>query len=156
MPDDAAVPPEWPSGSWAKVAEQKHASMANGVGLREELRVTLRDAGRLLAEPVHISARMPSAVQEGESFEISIRPVVDGSGRTPPLNLAVHVEAIETANPSATTSVGVDRMGTTYSAVVPGLGRGLYRVVIDKRTKAAVDVDPLSDSLVVYQAPDGR
>jgi hypothetical protein len=56
----------------------------------------------------------------------------------------VRVEPLETAGYPQPATYKVMRNGQVYRVMLPGLGRGLYRLLIDRRTPAAIVVDPLS------------
>jgi hypothetical protein len=151
VPDDSGVPPEWEHASRAKNAGGKHSSMSNGKRLREELRVALRHAGRLMAPAVEVAARAPTELQAGQSFEVEVTCVVGAGGRVPKLNLEVTVEPVESSTLKQHVSYPVTRHGDTYCAVVNGLGPGLYRLRVSRANARARDINNLVDSLVVYE-----
>jgi len=149
VPGDSGVPPQWSQVGAAKGAGGRHASMPNGKALREELRVTLRHTGRLMAPPIHLSMRAPAEVLAGQAFDVELRPIVGPGGRVPELNLALSVEPQESAL-RTTRAYHASRAGDTYRASVEGLPPGLYRLRVDRGNTRARDVDDLTDGLVVY------
>ncbi|ALG07288.1 esterase/lipase family protein [Kibdelosporangium phytohabitans] len=148
VPDDSGIPPHWMSTSAAKSAAGKHASMSNGKMLREELRVALRHAGRLMAPSSVVSARVPSVVETGASFDVEAHAVPDAQGRVPQLNLAVTVSP-EVSDMTTPVTRPALRAGAGYRATLPTLPPGLYRVRIGKASPRAPEVEELDDWLVV-------
>jgi pimeloyl-ACP methyl ester carboxylesterase len=151
VPDDSGVPADWEHASGAKNAGGKHASMSNGKGLREELRVALRHAGRLMAPTVEISARAPTEVQAGQSFGVDLTCVAGADGRVPKLNVEVTIEPMESSSLKHAVSYPANRNGNAYHAAVDGLGPGLYRLRVNRVNSRARNIDDLVDSLVVYE-----
>jgi pimeloyl-ACP methyl ester carboxylesterase len=151
VPDDSGVPADWKHAGGAKNAGGKHSSMSNGKGLREELRVALRHAGRLMAPAVEVSVRAPTEVQAAQSFDVELTSVGRADGRVPKLNLEVTVEPMESSSLKYAVSYAANRNGNTYRAAVDGLGPGLYRLRVNRMNARARNIDYLADSLVVYE-----
>ncbi|MFF5297530.1 esterase/lipase family protein [Paractinoplanes globisporus] len=151
VPDDSAVPPEWAETGAAKLAGGKHSSLPNGNRLREELRVALRHAGRLLAPPARVSSRAPWEARAGKPFEVEITPLPDENGDLPNLDVQVTVDSLETARGASRFHYRARQAGAIHRATVDGLPPGLYRLLVERASARARVIDDLADSLVVFE-----
>jgi pimeloyl-ACP methyl ester carboxylesterase len=150
VPDDSGVPAHWDGTGAAKSAGGKHSALCNGQTLREELRVTLRHAGRLMAPAVRICAAIPSDARAGQAFEVEAQTMTDPDGRRPRVKLVVTVEPEVSSMPKPV-SHPAKRRADVYRATIPGLAPGLYRIRVGAASARARLVDDVTDWLVVYE-----
>jgi hypothetical protein len=126
--------------------------MSGGSGLREELRVTLRHTGRLQAPNVAVVANLPTDLPAGEQFHVDVSAIADSEGMRTKLNLELVVdpEVSSIAHSLTAPAVPTTSAATSYTATVPGLPPGLFRLRFQPANRYAPEIDEHEDWLVVH------
>jgi pimeloyl-ACP methyl ester carboxylesterase len=152
VPDDSGVPGFWAYGGSAKSADGKHSTLSGGSSLREELRVTLRHTGRLQAPNVVVVTNLPNDLPAAMGFQVDVSAVPDSEGRRPALNLELVVQPEESSmvQPLRAPAVPPTSASTSYTATVPALPPGLYRLKFQPANRYAAEIDEHEDWLVIH------
>lgn len=149
VPDDSAVPPYWTRVGAAKTARGRHSTMPGGRSLRVELRVALRNSGRLLSPFVPIAIRFPPEIPTGQRLEIEVFPRGDDR-TTPKLSLKTTLVSEDNRNRGAISRPAI-RSGDRYLSSFDDLPPGLYRLIVQRGDGRARAIEEVSDALLVYE-----